>query len=207
MTTIYVFRHAQANGNREKRFQGSIEQPLSELGLQQLEYLADYCGTLPLEKVYTSPLGRAKQTAQAIARTRTLPVEVLDELREIDGGLWENCTWDEIEAKWPEEYQNWMHGACSYQAPGGECMRHVYERAAASLRRIEAENPGGTVAIASHGCVVRNILAFCMGGLEQFEALSWQNNTGLSILTMENGKPHLVTNNENGWLPEAFKTV
>lgn len=209
MTTIYLIRHAQAEGNRDRRFQGNIDTDLSELGLRQLEYLAERCRTLPVERIYTSPLKRARKTAEAVNRYLGLPITVEPRLCEIDTGEWEGKLYEELNERWPEERRIWREEPWRFQSPGGESMQDVYDRVSAALRDIAAENPGGSVALVCHGCVLRNLYAFVEGGLREHYGKpdDWMNNTGIGCVTEEGGAFTLRWKNEIDWLPEDLRTV
>ena len=104
VTTVYLVRHAQAEGNEKRLFQGHYNGAVSQMGWRQLEQLAEYAKTLPLEAVYSSPLTRAMETAKAVARYHDgLTVQVREGLIEINGGDWEGKPWDCFPTDYPEE--------------------------------------------------------------------------------------------------------
>ncbi len=209
MTTIYLIRHAQAEGNRDRRFQGDIDSEVSPLGWQQLDYLAERCRTLPVTRIYTSPLKRARETAKAVNRYLGVPITVEPRISEINTGEWEGRLYDELEILWPEERRIWREEPWRFQSPGGESMQQVYDRASAALRDIAAQNPGGSVAVVCHGCVLRNLYAFVKGGLREHygEPGDWMNNTGIGCVTEENGVFTLQWKNQIDWLPEELRTI
>ena len=102
MTTIYLIRHCEAAGNVGRRFQGHIDADITENGRRQLELLAERFRELPLDAVYSSPLLRARLTAEAVNRHHGLPVMLDDRLMEINGGLWEGRPWAELPALFPQ---------------------------------------------------------------------------------------------------------
>lgn len=89
MTSIYLVRHCQAQGNVNRVFQGRIDSEISEEGRRQLDRLAERFRRIPLDAVYTSPLQRARLTAEALNRYHGLPVRTDARFIEIDGGCWE----------------------------------------------------------------------------------------------------------------------
>ena len=93
MTTIYLVRHCETKGNRQRLFQGHIDMDISEAGVQQLARLAERFRTVPLDAVYSSPLLRAMRTAQAVNRYHDLPIHQDARLIEINGGSWEGPHW------------------------------------------------------------------------------------------------------------------
>ncbi len=208
MTKIYLIRHAQALGNQEQRFQGNTDRPLSPLGLEQLEYLAPRCRELGARVVYTSPLSRARDTAQAVDRFLKVPVVVMDDLREIHCGDWENQRFADIDRLWPEERRIWKEEPWNYCAPNGESMRQVYDRAVGALRTLESKHPGQCIAVVCHGCVLRTIFAFARGGLEHFsDRDEWMYNASVSCIEMREGQGTLTLENDVEWLPERLRTI
>ena len=89
VTTVYLIRHAQAEGNEKRLFQGHYNGAVSEMGWKQLEQLAEYGKKLPLDAVYSSPLDRAMETAKAVNKYHNHTIRVRDGLIEINGGVWE----------------------------------------------------------------------------------------------------------------------
>ena len=85
-TRLILVRHCEAEGNFRRLFQGSTDAPVSEKGRVQLDLLSVRCRNMAIDRIYTSPLRRARETAEAVNRYHHLPVEVRDGLREIDGG-------------------------------------------------------------------------------------------------------------------------
>lgn len=207
-TTFYLIRHAQAEGNRTGRFQGATDLPLTPLGRQQLEYLAKRCSTLPVEAVFTSPLQRAYDTAQAVNRHLKRPLEVDPTLQEINCGLWENLPFDELMVRWPAERTLWVSRPWDFQSPGGESMQQVYDRVTQALERIAARFPGGSAAVVCHGCVLRNVFAFARGGIRNFgDDRDWVHNTSINVLELEDGVPRLLAADDCAHLPPELLTL
>src|SRR5581483_2591047 len=100
MTTRFVLvRHGEAQGNRELRYLGASDVPLTERGEQQARQLAQATAQFPLEAIYTSPLARARSTASAIAASTGLEPSVWEDLREQNYGAWEGLTSEEARAR------------------------------------------------------------------------------------------------------------
>lgn len=196
MTTFYLIRHAQSEGNSEGRIQGATDRALSPLGQQQLEPLAERCRSLSdAVHMYTSPLRRARETAQAANRHLKLPLTERLDIREIDVGQWENQTVEYIEAHWPEERRIWNEEHHLFEAPGGETMAQVYERVRGALLDLAQKHPDQAVIVVSHGCAIRNMCAWAMGGPEQakYNRQGWVANTSISCIEVSgDGTPTLV---------------
>lgn len=208
MTTVYLIRHAQASGNLERIFQGRYDGTVTPLGKKQLDYLAERCKQLGLNAVYSSPLSRAYETAQAVDRYYGYPIQTDDGLLEINGGEWEGKKWLTFPQDYPEQNQNWYESPWDFAAPGGETMREVYDRMKETLLRIVSKEQGKTIAVVSHGCALANLITFCQG--KPLEKLSWENlcdNTAITKVVFDDElHPVVEWVNDISHLKEEIKT-
>lgn len=207
VTTLYIVRHCQSMGNIQHRFQGRFDAPVSPDGEKQLELLSLRFRNVHLDAVYTSPLTRAFQTAEAINRFHDLPVQKLDGLLELDVGEMENLELSEIGTKFPEVAKNWDQAPDLCEFPGGETMRQAYARINRVIDEIIAENRGKTIAVATHGGVIRNLDARVRTGKpEGMRDGSIFGNTGVSVLeAAEDGALSWKTVNDLSHLPESLR--
>lgn len=183
VTRLYIVRHCESMGNVEHRFQGRFDAAVSPKGEQQLELLSLRFRNVHLDAVYSSPLSRAYRTAQAIARFHELSVQVWDELIELDVGEMEDLLLSEIAAKFPQVAKNWDEAPDLCEFPGGETMKQAYARINGAIDRLIAENPGKTIAITTHGGVIRSIDARVrVGSIEGMRNGAIFSNTGVSLL-------------------------
>ena len=105
MRTIYLARHGKPDfPDGEKRCIGRTDLPLGEEGRGQIRALAGSLSRAEIECIYTSPLRRCVESAQILSGGR-IPVRVVPGMEEIDMGAWENRTFEEIRARWPQEYE------------------------------------------------------------------------------------------------------
>lgn len=184
--TMYLIRHCETGGNAGGRFQGRSDTDISKTGQHQLEQLRRRFAPVPLDAVYSSPLLRARRTAEAVKGEKAIPLYIDDRLIEIDGGDWEDRPWDEFPGKFPQESADWVNRPGRFVAPHGEAMAAVYARMSQALREIAAKHPGGCVAVVSHGCAVRNALCFAKGlPLDRLQEVGWCDNTGVCELRWE----------------------
>lgn len=154
--TIMLIRHPETLANTELRYIGRIDSPLSPRGERQLAWLARVLENWGADAVFTSPVGRAHATALAIAPER-VPVQVLHGLEEIDFGVAEGLTYDEIQRRGIRlDYT----GAGPI-APGGETGPAFDARVRAAAATIAA-GPGRSVVV-THGGVVRRLLVTWLG--------------------------------------------
>lgn len=156
-TTLYFVRHAESEANAASRFAGQLDSPLTEQGRRQAETVGEALKDVRFDRVVSSDLSRARDTAAAIARRHGLTVETFRDLREIDVGEAAGKQFEDARQRpdWtPDGFVQW---------PGGESLDQAYERARRTLDRIVAESAGGTVCIVGHGGIMRILVSHFMG--------------------------------------------
>ncbi len=206
VTTLYIVRHCQSAGNQGGRFQGQFDGPVNEMGEKQLELLSLRFRNEHLDAIYSSPLTRAYKTAQAIDQFHDLPIQTMDGLSEIDVGEMENQLLSDIAVKYPEVARNWDNAPDLCVFPGGESMAQVYRRINDAIDQIIEENPGKTVAVATHGGVIRNLYARVeYGSIEGLRKSVVFGNTSVSVLEAEDGRLRWKSINDMSHLPEELR--
>ena len=136
MTSIYLVRHGQTAWNKEEIFRGRTDIPLDETGLRQAELAGEYFKEIPLQGIYSSPLSRAWQTAERIAKHRGLKVQPLDGLIDMSFGNWEGRSLQEVREMDAERYRQWREEPHLLRLPGGEGLDEVRIRAMVALKEI-----------------------------------------------------------------------
>ena len=205
VTTVYLVRHGEAEGNAQEFFQGSIDTALTEKGLRQLDCLAERFRNIHLDAVYTSPFSRARQTAEAVNRYHGLTLIPDERLCEINAGDWEHQKWADLPQMFPEEYALWTQKMYAFCAPHGDKMTDVYARMRDAVTEIAAANAGKTIAVASHGCALRNFLCFVeFGDITRLKDVGWADNTAVSLAEYdrESGWRLVFKNNAEHLTPE-----
>lgn len=197
MTQIILVRHGQTEWNRVERFRGRADVPLNETGLAQAEAAGRrIAATWQPVAVYSSPLSRARRTAEAIARPLNLRPESTPGLVDIDYGEWQGLTPDEARQRWPDEVQAWYESPHTARIPGGETLPALQARAMAAVLELAARHAGRTIVLVSHTVVNRAILLGALGaGLECFWRLR-QDNGALNVLEVEGERWTLVSMND-----------
>ena len=186
MTKIILVRHCESQGNTSGKLQGRTDCDVSGNGAIQLDLLSIRLRNVPIDALYSSPLRRAYKTAEAINRYHGLEIHVVKELSEIDVGVWEGKTWAEVAEERPDEFRIWGERPEEFDPEGGESMRQVYDRIWLAVTKIARENPGKTVCIASHGCVIRNFLCRALGKpIIELNDIDWCDNTGISVVEFD----------------------
>lgn len=150
MTEIILCRHGQTDWNREGRWQGRTDVPLNERGREQARELAETLRDQPVAAIYSSTLGRAYETALAIARVHELRVHRDPRLDEIDQGAWEGMCRDDILVSHPAELERWKSYPIDLRLPGGETLEEVRARVRAALDDVILLHEGRTICIVAH---------------------------------------------------------
>ena len=161
MTTILLARHGETDWNREGRFQGHADPPLNETGRAQASALAAELADFELAAVYSSPLRRALETAEAVAAEYGLEPVALDALREVDVGSWQGLTRAEVEARFPEQLARWLEYDQGWQ--DGESYEEMGQRVVPALLALAAAHPDERVLAVTHGGPIRAAYAFADG--------------------------------------------
>lgn len=212
VTRLYIVRHCEATGNVAKTFQGRTDCDVTECGQKQLDCLSERFKNIHIDAVYSSPLIRAKKTAKAIVGDRNIPIYTEDKLIEIDGGEIEGVCWVNFKYTHPVIEYTWGQEPHLFHPNGGESMQSVYKRTWEAVLKIVKENDGKTVAIASHGVAIRNIMCHAENKkIEELKSVAWSDNTGVYLLEFDGSEiPKIIINNDTshlkeGLLPEGSK--
>jgi alpha-ribazole phosphatase len=159
MTRLLLIRHAEPDEDARGRCYGRLDVGLSPRGLASAERLAEHLRKVAIDVVYVSPRQRAVQTAAALGGTVTIDAR----LRELDFGRLEGRTYDEIEREQPELFRCWMETPTQVRFPDGESYADLRERVASAVEDVVAAERDRTVALVSHGGVIRAALAVALG--------------------------------------------
>ena len=163
MVRIILARHGHVDWLAPERFRGRAELPLSDLGRRQAQALARYiAATWKPDAVYTSPLGRCRETGAEIAAPFRLELRPVDGLADIDYGEWQGLTRDEAQERWPDETELWFRTPHIAAIPGGETLAGLLSRTSAALRDILWRHPDQTVVLVGHDSVNRLLLLFAL---------------------------------------------
>lgn len=204
MTTIYLVRHAEAEGNLYRIAQGHYNGIITPRGYTQLAALKKRFESVHIDAVYSSDLFRARTTARAIYEPKGLQVRLDRELREVNMGCWEGKTWQELTMSDPQQMYNFNRDLSKWAIEDGESVADARDRMVAALKRIAAENEGKTVAVVSHGAVLRITLGTLQGlTLEELGQTPHGDNTAVSCLEWDGETLRVVYRDDNSHLVEA----
>jgi broad specificity phosphatase PhoE len=179
---MYLVRHGATEANLAKpaRLQGRSDVPLAALGVRQAEATRDALSHLRFAAAYTSPLLRARHTAEIIA-PYLMPTP-LDAIRECDVGHWEGLDWNAIRGDHPEAYAKYMADPSSHGYPGGETFADVLARTTPAFAELFRKHAGNSFLVVSHHVVNRTYLAATLGLPHQAGRVVALDNCGVSVV-------------------------
>jgi broad specificity phosphatase PhoE len=183
--TVILARHAATAANVQHPYllQGLLpDSELVALGYDQAQAVAAALRGYAVAKIYSSPLKRAVQTAEMIATACGAVLALEPALVEADLGAWTGLSWPEVERRWPSEYRAFHDDAERHGYLGGENLAQVRDRALPVLQRLADRHRGETVAVVSHGGVLRALLAHWIGLPLRYARRIPQDNGGFSIV-------------------------
>ena len=162
----YLVRHGESVSNLEGRVQGQSDVELSDHGHAQAKLVAEWSRRLAesvaIDEVWSSPLQRARETADVIAAAVGLPVLVEQGLCELHAGIFQGHLWADLEEKFPEEVARWRSGDVDYVIPGGESRAPLAARGRAVLEGLAGRTSRGMIVV-SHGGVLTAALGSMLG--------------------------------------------
>lgn len=201
---LYIVRHGRTESNASGLLLGHADPSLDALGRLQAERAArslSPSGGVTLDRIITSPLARARQTAGALAdRTPTrLEVTVDERFIELDYGEWDQIPISDIR---PAQWRAWQADV-HFAPPGGESLAELHERVVPALDELVEEARERDIAIVSHVSPIKSIVAWALGvGVE----VSWRlfvTNAAISTVSTSTGRPQLHRFNDTAHLDDA----
>lgn len=198
---MYIIRHGQTPWNARKCLQGRSDVDLNENGIYLAELTGKALRDVTFDMAFTSPLIRAKHTAQCILAGREVPIIEDERLIEISFGIYEACCYAEENRQVPQQWiENFFHAPQDYvAAPGGESLDDVEKRTRDFMEDIcsRKELQDKTILVSTHGCALRGLLnSIRESNREDYWHGGVSKNCAVSIVTCNRGeKPVLVEEN------------
>ena len=194
---LYLVRHGQTEWNRLHRIQGQSDPPLNETGRTQARALARVFAERPLDAVYSSPLQRARDTAEAIARVHNLSVQTFDELKELNVGALDGVTLVEMRERYGDFLARWRTDASVRLPGGGETLAELQARAWEAIQRIRQAHAGQQVAVVTHSFLTQVVISAVLGlPLDHFRRVRVSEGA-VSIMDFSpGGRPRLAAMND-----------
>jgi broad specificity phosphatase PhoE len=159
---LYVVRHGETAWNKEEVFRGRKDVPLNETGKKQAQLTGQYFLNKGIARIFSSPLGRAMETAEGISKATKIPIEVMDGLNDMNFGAWEGLSLREVDKLYPEELKIWQQSPQKFHARDGESLGGVRRRV---TRGIQKALPDGKdpIVLVSHRVICKIIVLYALG--------------------------------------------
>ena len=165
MVKVILIRHGETDWNTKQIFRGRKDIPLNEVGLAQAKAVGVSLSDIQIDAIYSSPLGRALETAKVLAESRSLEVELEEGFIDIDFGKWQGITHEKVKEEYESLYEMWLKNPQMVAFPEGESLKDVRTRSMEALKKVIKKHSGKTLAIVSHR-VLNKVLLCSVLGLE-----------------------------------------
>jgi broad specificity phosphatase PhoE len=183
--------------NKDKIFRGRIDIELDNTGVAQAKLLAEALGEFQIDTIYSSPLKRAIDTAVPIAEYHQLDVNIDEHFIDINYGIWEGKSHDEVNERFYELYQKWQKTPHLVRIPHGETLEEVRIRVVTRLYELLDKHHGGIITIVSHR-VVNKVLICALLGLDNSSFWNIRQDTGaFTIFNYDEDRFILILHNES----------
>lgn len=189
MTVFVMIRHGQSQANLDFRFAGQSDSPLTEQGIQQAERLAEWVtGQYCIDRIYSSDLCRAYQTAVPVARRMGLDIIKDESFREIFAGRWQGQAYELIKETYGDDYACWLSDIGRARCTEGESVRELAERVTLRMKELGEKESGKTILISTHATPIRAFQTVCQRGDVSFaKDIPWTANASVSVCVYEKG--------------------
>lgn len=183
MEIVFV-RHGRTKLNKEGCYIGATDEELSMEGIEEIQSVKKMLYPVEFDGIYSSPLKRARQSAEIIGRNF-----IIDErLREINFGIFDGIDNMEVQSKYPLEYKRWTEDYINYKIPGGESFSELFDRVERFVREVSEKHK--KVLVLTHGGVIRCAMSMAFGSKEHFYKFQVNHGT-VNILSIDNGYRHI----------------
>ena len=201
-TTIYLIRHAEAEGNLYRRIHGQYDSNVTANGLRQIEALKARFLDVPIDAVYASDLNRTVRTARALAEPKGLIIQTDARFREVGIGVWEDVPFGELAQTDAKQMKFFNYDPPRWRVEGAERFPAYTERFLEALKEKAEAHRGGTIAVFAHGCV----LSQSLGILFPEKEICHMDNTAVTKLRWD-GTFLLDLLGDNSHLSEEISTL
>ncbi len=204
MKKLFLVRHGESEWNKLKKVQGQKDIPLTEKGIEQAKLIGKRLINEGIEKIYTSDLKRAYDTARIIGKMLNIEVIPSKELREINFGIWEGLTSDIIKSKFSKEHELWLKNPEMLKVEGAESILDLQLRAMNEINKIISDENIDNVLIVSHSATLKTIILGLLNmDIGYFKNITL-NNVSLSIIEFRQYNRVLTLLNDTNHLKGSF---
>lgn len=199
MTTIYLIRHAEAEGNLYRRFHGQYSSNITPTGMKQIEALAKRFSQIPVDHCYSSDLIRTMTTAQAIS----VNVHPEPAFREIYVGVWEDQPFGYLHHFCSEDMDCYSKDMVHWSVSGGESFIQYTDRFIGRMTELAQQHENQALAIVAHAGILRGVFIRLFSDLQ----LGFFDNTSVSKLIWKDGRFLVEYQGDTSHLPKELSTM
>lgn len=194
---LYIVRHGETEWNVIKRFQGQLNTPLTEKGMEKLRETGKKLENVLFDEVYTSELGRTVASAEIILnenrgyRNKKLELKKLAELNEVYFGVWQGLTYEEVFLKYPEEANNYFYNVKNYKAENVEAenLKDALERFLKGINKILDSHESGNILVVTHGTVLEMFMNYVANdSIFDIDERTLMGNGDYKVFSYKDGK-------------------
>jgi broad specificity phosphatase PhoE len=182
MAQIILIRPGCTEFDEQQRIQGNLDLPLSTGGRQQVERLLTDLAQVEIDVLYSSPCEPARSTAEALGSARGLAVKEIEDLHNVNHGLWQGLKVEDIRRKHPKVFKQWQESPEAICPPGGETLAEAIARVRKSLERplkkkgnlaiVAADPLAAIICAVVRGLSLETIPAVCQGACGSWQFLT-----------------------------------
>ena len=194
---LYIVRHGETEWNVIKRFQGQLNTPLTEKGMEKLRETGKKLENVLFDEVYTSELGRTVASAEIILnenrgyRNKKRELKKLAELNEVYFGVWQGLTYEEVFLKYPEEGNNYFYNVKNYKAENVEAekLEDALERFLKGINKILDSHESGNILVVTHGTVFEMFMNYVANdSIFDIDERTLMGNGDYKVFSYKDGK-------------------
>lgn len=195
---LYIVRHGETNWNKERRVQGHTDIPLNDYGRHLAEETARGMKNIRIDMAYTSPLSRARETAQIILGDRDVPLYDEDRIKELSFGSYEGlCCSGENREPGSDEFNKFFTDTANYVSPeDGETVAELFKRTGDFLKEIctREDLKEKHILVSTHGAAMTALLNHIKGNMSAADF--WRDevppNCSVTIVEVQDGRAKIV---------------
>lgn len=197
---IYIVRHGTTPWNEKKKLQGNVDKELNEEGRRVARLTGEALKNVSIDKIYSSPLKRAYETAMLIGKDRNIPIIIDERLKEIDFGDYEGQCASELEKDETQLFRFFFSEPEKYRASGtGEELEELCKRTKEFMQQIiePQKEQLERIIIVGHGAMNKALMCYILDhGIEKFWSGGLQTNCGVIIVRLDEEGYHLIEENK-----------
>ena len=206
-TRIYLVRHCESEGNLCRRNHAQFDGIVTKKGLLQAQALCERFKDEKIDGVYSSDAFRAVTTAEPVARSHNLEVQLRRLWREYTIGIWEGTSIGWTAYNYPKQWNSWVREPWNHNIPGAEKFTSVAQRGMEAIRQMVAEHPGGTMIAVSHVTTIISTLTAVLGrDITWYPNINGGENTAVTLIEVsEDGSMNVPYISDISHLPPQLR--